>query len=125
MKNWEETESGAEERAIETIPRLWAVSLNSGFNVTGSPFASVLPAFPQTNAFFGSFVSGSPPCRTKKGVAVKERAVVETRSREIDEVLHVIRGAVEEEADRHVTALGVDDGHRMGVVVRHRSDQIG
>src|ERR1035441_4694586 len=40
MKNWEEAESGAEERAIETMPRLWAVSLNSGFNVTGSPFAS-------------------------------------------------------------------------------------
>ena len=52
--------------------------------------------------------------------AVEERAVVEARRREVDEVLHVIRGAVEEEADRHVAALGVEDGQRMGVVVRRR-----
>ena len=63
MKNWDEAEFGSDERAIETIPRLWDVSLNSA--LTFLPLPPVPQGWAGSSAFL---VFGSPPWIMKPGM---------------------------------------------------------
>src|SRR5437879_11661967 len=56
MKNCEPALSGLLDRAIETIPRLWDLALNSAFILW------LGPSLPYSLFLLGFFVLGSPPC---------------------------------------------------------------
>ena len=64
MKNCEPALSGSADRAIESMPRSWRMSLNSASTVSSGP--------PEPQALRGAgsscLVFGSPPCIIKPGM---------------------------------------------------------